>query len=117
MHFGDSLIAGDYVTQTVRRLLQKKFGDAGAGFVLAGKGSSWYRRDHVKLQVSGEWRAARFTNPPIDDGAYGLGGVTFSTRGADATVRLTRIPAAASAPTSGTSRSSTGRSRAAARSR
>ncbi len=79
VHYGDSLITGDYVTSTVRRLLQKKFGDAGHGFVLAGHPSRWYRRNLVRLTNSSDWNVNRLTRPTVKDGAYGLGGATFRT--------------------------------------
>ena len=34
IHFGDSVVASDYVSGTLRRLLQSRFGDAGHGFTL-----------------------------------------------------------------------------------
>ena len=37
-HYGDSSIATDLITSTVRENLQARFGDAGHGFVLAAKG-------------------------------------------------------------------------------
>ncbi len=79
LHYGDSLVMGDYVTQTVRRLLQKKFGDGGHGFVLAGLPWPWYRRDNLKLAASDGWKTYRLTTPTIRDGFYGLGGSTFTT--------------------------------------
>ncbi len=88
VHYGDSLITGDYVTQTVRRLMQKRFGDGGHGFVLAGRPSPWYRRDNLDLDTSDGWRVNRLTRPPIDDGAYGLGGVTVRTRKRGQWVRM-----------------------------
>ena len=86
LHYGDSLITGDYITQTIRRLMQKKFGDSGPGFVLAGKPSPWYRRNNVEVQVGGEWHTHRLTKPGIGDGAYGLGAVTFRTSDREAFV-------------------------------
>ncbi len=80
VHYGDSLITGDYVTSTVRRLLQKKFGDAGHGFVLAGHPSKWYRRNQMRLTNSEGWGVNRLTKPTIKDGAYGLGGATFRSK-------------------------------------
>ena len=80
LHYGDSLIAGDYVTQTVRRLLQKKFGDGGHGFVLAGKASPWYRRNNLRMTTSDGWKMNKLTRPTIADGRYGLGGASFRTR-------------------------------------
>jgi hypothetical protein len=37
LHYGDSHVAADWLTGALRRNLQRCFGDAGAGFVLAGK--------------------------------------------------------------------------------
>ncbi|MCA9542896.1 MAG: SGNH/GDSL hydrolase family protein [Myxococcales bacterium] len=88
LHYGDSLLTGDYVTKTVRRLLQKRFGDAGHGFVLAGKPAPWYRRDKLHLTTSDDWEVYRLTKPKIRDGLYGLGGVTFLTHEAGAWVRF-----------------------------
>lgn len=80
LHYGDSLVMGDYVTQTVRRLLQKKFGDAGHGFSLPGPAWPWYRRDNLRLSASDGWDVYRLTSPTIADGHYGLGGATFVAR-------------------------------------
>ena len=79
VHYGDSLIAGDYVTRTVRRLLQKTFGDGGHGFFLAGKGSRWYGRRWIELDSYGRWTKNKITRPRIKDRLYGLGGVSFRT--------------------------------------
>ncbi len=88
VHYGDSLITGDYVTQTARRLMQKRFGDGGHGFVLAGRPSPWYRRDNLKLSTSDDWQINRITRPAIDDGHYGLGAVTVRTRKRGQWVRM-----------------------------
>lgn len=82
LHYGDSLITGDYVTQTVRRLMQTRFGDAGHGFVLAGRPAPWYRRANLDLDSSKNWTINRMTKPTISDQAYGLGAVTFRTTSA-----------------------------------
>lgn len=89
VHYGDSLIMGDYVTQTVRRLMQKRFGDGGHGFVLAGRPWRWYRRDRLRLSAGGNWSVYKITRPRAPDGFYGLGGGTFYTRSAGAWVRAT----------------------------
>ncbi len=36
-YFGDSIVASDFVTATLRRKLRKRFGDAGHGFVADGE--------------------------------------------------------------------------------
>lgn len=79
VHYGDSLLTGDLVTQTVRRLMQKKFGDAGHGFVLAGRPAPWYRRNNLTTHYSKGWDVNRITRPTAKDGRYGMGGVTFHT--------------------------------------
>ncbi|MBM4292492.1 MAG: hypothetical protein FJ138_14560, partial [Deltaproteobacteria bacterium] len=86
LHYGDSLIAGDYVTRTVRRLLQKRFGFGGQGFLLAGKPSGWYGRAGVRLAASSHWRPDRATRSTTPERSYGVGGVSFRTRAAHATV-------------------------------
>lgn len=79
MHYGDSLIAGDYVTSTMRRLLQKKFGYGGLGYVLAGNPSPWYGRTGLKIK-SKHWKADRATRSTSDLSSYGLGGVSFRSK-------------------------------------
>ncbi len=76
-HFGDSLIASDFVSGTLRRSLQKRFGDAGHGFVLvANAWPSYFHLDVSRYATSG-WKVSRIVGPYAPDGFYGLGGVTF----------------------------------------
>ena len=86
MHYGDSLIAGDYVTSTMRRLLQKRFGYGGVGYVLAGKPSPWYGRTGLKLKAK-RWKADRATRSTSKLSIYGLGGVSFRSRSRGSYVR------------------------------
>ena len=86
MHYGDSLIAGDYVTSTMRRLLQKRFGYGGVGYVLAGKPSPWYGRTGLKLK-SKYWKADRATRSTSKLKSYGLGGVSFRSKSKRAYLR------------------------------
>ncbi|MBU0552204.1 hypothetical protein KKF91_13545 [Myxococcota bacterium] len=81
MHYGDSMITGDYITRTARRLLQKKFGDGGHGFVLAGRTAPWYGRTNLQLGTSKGWEVFKLTRPQIKDRAYGVGGATFIAQG------------------------------------
>ncbi len=78
-HYGDSPITGDLITRTLRRGLQERFGDGGAGFVLFGRPWPWYARDGVR-QVARGWRAT-----PLflgrGDGLVGFGGASFDTAG------------------------------------
>ncbi|UJR78885.1 GDSL-type esterase/lipase family protein [Sandaracinus amylolyticus] len=73
-HYGDSSIALDGITQTVRERMQHRFGDAGHGFVLAARGSMPYRHRGVRHESSDAWRLMDITHLPLSDGHYGYGG-------------------------------------------
>jgi lysophospholipase L1-like esterase len=76
-HFGDSLIASDFVSGTLRRSFQRRFGDAGHGFVLiANAWPSYFHLDVSRYATSG-WKVSRIVGPYATDGFYGLGGVSF----------------------------------------
>jgi lysophospholipase L1-like esterase len=77
VHFGDSLIASDYVSGTLRRMLQKQFGDAGHGFsLIANAWPSYFHEGVTRFATSG-WLVSRVVGPYAQDGWYGLGGVSF----------------------------------------
>ncbi|WP_437671445.1 GDSL-type esterase/lipase family protein [Sorangium sp. So ce131] len=81
-YFGDSIVAGDWVTSTLRRRLQKRFGDAGHGFMLmANAWPGYFHNDVVRLAGPG-WQVSRVVGPFAKDGLYGLGGVSFRAQGA-----------------------------------
>lgn len=77
LHFGDSIVVSDYVSSTLRRNLQRQFGDAGHGFVLMANAWPAYAHRDVERSASSGFRASRVVGPYIEDGMYGLGGVTF----------------------------------------
>jgi lysophospholipase L1-like esterase len=81
LHYGDSTIASDYVSGTVRRRLQERFGDAGHGFILVANPWEWYFHNDVLHASDGEWKASRLAGPVAPDGMYGLGGVSFTSYG------------------------------------
>ncbi len=85
LHYGDSTISSDYVSGTVRRRLQARFGDAGHGYILVANPWEWYFHNDVLHFSEGEWRASRLAGPTAPDGMYGLGGVTFTSTGGSAT--------------------------------
>jgi len=76
-HFGDSLIASDFVSGTLRRALQERFGDAGHGFVLMANAWPSYFHWDVERYATGGWQVSRIVGPYAEDGRYGLGGVSF----------------------------------------
>lgn len=80
MHYGDSVIVSDFVTSSARRKLQKRFGDAGHGFLLASKPWDYYGHQNVVFSAD-HWKVSRITSNTIEDDRYGLGGVTSRTWG------------------------------------
>lgn len=87
-HYGDSSIATDLITSTVREQLQRRFGDAGHGFVIAAKGYIPYKHRGVR-QSSNEdsWATREVARRQDGGGRYGYGGVqSRAERGAWARV-------------------------------
>ncbi|MBN2340670.1 MAG: hypothetical protein JXX29_00840 [Deltaproteobacteria bacterium] len=86
LHYGDSILTTDELSGRVRYILQRKFGDAGHGFVLLAKPWQWYH--HLGIDQGGtidKWKIRPFTSAPLKDGLYGLGGVAFlASRGGSA---------------------------------
>jgi lysophospholipase L1-like esterase len=74
-HFGDSTIALDGITMTVRERLQERFGDGGHGFVLAADAHLPYRHHMVRNESEGSWSVDVLTHLSLSDGRYGIGGV------------------------------------------
>lgn len=81
-HYGDSPITNDGITAPVRRLLQERFGDAGHGFILVDRPWAWYGHQAITFTSGGGWTSDSLMNPGVNDGALGLGGVTFRASGA-----------------------------------
>ena len=77
VHYGDSPTTADLVTGEIRRLLQKRFGDAGHGFILVAKPWAWYQHQGARLSSSG-WQDVPATRFEARDGMFGLGGVSFT---------------------------------------
>jgi len=75
-HYGDSNIATDLITSTVRENLQARFGDAGHGFVLAAKGYIPYKHRGVRQSANAEdWEVRELVRRQDRNGRYGYGGV------------------------------------------
>lgn len=60
-YFGDSMIEGDLLTQTLRQLFQKAFGGSGVGFVSITSQVSKFRQT-VAHNYSGGWKDDNFKN-------------------------------------------------------
>ncbi|MCC6876877.1 MAG: hypothetical protein IT378_21410, partial [Sandaracinaceae bacterium] len=76
-HYGDSSIAGDGITSTLRRRLQQRFGDAGHGFVLIARGHMPYRHQDIEHEASDNWRLIELVRAGLSDHLYGYGGVQY----------------------------------------
>jgi lysophospholipase L1-like esterase len=84
IHYGDSHVAADILTATLRRKLQQRFGDAGTGFVLAGKPWTWYSRRGIQSFTSDGWRVVGLGQATsLSSGQFGLAGVSLTTERAD----------------------------------
>jgi len=77
-HFGDSPLTGDMISGEARKALQKRFGDGGPGFVLAGRPWGWYGHQGIALDAKG-WTAHSPLLTWGNAGHYGLGLVSFSS--------------------------------------
>jgi hypothetical protein len=78
LYFGDSIVASDFITGKLRRLLQERFGDAGHGYALiANAWPGWFHID-VSRRASAEWRVSTCVGPYARDGFYGLGCASFT---------------------------------------
>lgn len=87
-HYGDSNIATDLITSTVRERLQRRFGDAGHGFVIAAKGYIPYKHRGVRVSSNEDsWITREVARRQDRHGHYGYGGVqSRAQRGAWARV-------------------------------
>ncbi len=80
-HYGDSSIATDLITSTIRENLQTRFGDAGHGFVLAAKGYIPYQHRGVRQSSNPEaWDVREVVRRQDRRGRYGYGGVQARAR-------------------------------------
>ena len=91
-HYGDSSIATDLITSTVRRNLQARFGDAGHGFILAAKGYIPYKHRGVQQSSNPDsWEIREVVRRQDRRGRYGYGGVqSRAMRGSWARIGTTK---------------------------
>ncbi|RLB49062.1 MAG: hypothetical protein DRI90_24860, partial [Deltaproteobacteria bacterium] len=79
LYLGDSIVASDFVTGKLRRMLQTRFGDAGHGYaIIANAWPGWFHID-VSRKASAEWRVSTCVGPYAKDGLYGLGCASFTS--------------------------------------
>jgi lysophospholipase L1-like esterase len=67
LHWGDSTIAGDGITGTVRGRLSDRFGSAGPGFLAAHTDPVWSLLPGVVRQSEGEWQSLTIISTGIEE--------------------------------------------------
>lgn len=78
LHWGDSTIAGDGITATIRERLQGRFGDGGPGFLAVQVDPRWAYRPGVARWPKGDWETLTIAFGGAPGNRYGLAG-TVST--------------------------------------
>jgi hypothetical protein len=89
-YFGDSMIEGDLLTQTLRKLLQQKFGGKGVGFVPVTSPVSKFRQT-AYADYSEGWEDENFKEGK--NSKLFLSGHSFHTNGAWVQIRDQTLPA------------------------
>ncbi|HZS45070.1 MAG TPA: hypothetical protein VFC63_08215, partial [Blastocatellia bacterium] len=90
IHYGDSHIAADILTGALRQDFKTDFGNAGPGFILAGRPWSYYAPGGVRSGTSPGWHITGLRQSDlIADGKYGLAGISFTAEKAGESVNLT----------------------------
>lgn len=78
--YGASHVASDLFTGVLRQRLQRRFGEAGPGFVVPGKPWPYYRHAGLTMEDSRGLKAYRIRARAPEDGIYGLAGVALDAR-------------------------------------
>lgn len=79
-HFGDSIIAADYISASIRQKLQSTYGDAGRGFVFPARPSSFHATEGVSFGSGSGWSIDKLPEPRSKDGVLGFG-ASFTAKG------------------------------------
>jgi lysophospholipase L1-like esterase len=80
-HYGDSSVASDHITATMRRELQLRFGDSGHGFILVDRGTMPYAHQHIYARGDHSWDLKQVIMNEDRNGHYGYGGVQYRGAG------------------------------------
>jgi lysophospholipase L1-like esterase len=82
VHYGDSIIASDHITDVVRLRLQERFGSAGKGFLLVARYNQRQRR--LRTGDGEGWRAEHIAQGKLPDLHFGYAGSAFTAERAGA---------------------------------
>ncbi len=93
VHIGDSHIQADFLTNTVRQLLQKEFGNGGRGLIFPGRIAKTNEPMNIRSSTKSVWESKRivFTDNPLP---IGIGAATIRTQQKNAkfSIRLKNNP-------------------------
>lgn len=95
VHFGDSLIASDKITDRVRLRLQERFGSAGPGFLFVRKFNR-FQRGHRTGDGTGGWVLDVITQGVLRDRYFGYTGAAFTAQAAGEQAAFRRLGGARS---------------------
>jgi lysophospholipase L1-like esterase len=99
-YFGDSMIEGDLITQTLRNALQKQFGGTGVGFVPVTSQTATFRRS-INHQFSDNISYYSLLKGKHPTFSFGYGGEVFPLK-ADSILRWVRYQSSKMYPTTDT---------------
>jgi lysophospholipase L1-like esterase len=77
VHYGDSIIASDHITDVVRQRLQERFGSAGKGFLLITRYNDRQRRLRTGSGTKG-WHVEHIAGGKLPDRFFGYAGASFT---------------------------------------
>jgi hypothetical protein len=80
-HWGDSTIAADGLTKTVRKRLTARFGDGGPGFLPVKVDPRWNARPGITRSATGDWKVRNITFGGAPTPYYGLAGIVATAYG------------------------------------
>ncbi|HLT35004.1 MAG TPA: hypothetical protein VK034_01935, partial [Enhygromyxa sp.] len=75
LHLGDSTLGLDGIPHAIRKRMQQRFGDGGAGLVLLKRYSPSYKPAAVKHSGGDGWTHCYIAYQCRSDGRYGIGGL------------------------------------------
>jgi lysophospholipase L1-like esterase len=87
IHIGDSHIQADYMTEVVRKNLQRDFGNAGRGLVVPCRVAGTNEPSNFRSSSSGMWTSKRIIYP-LQSLPIGVGGITVQTTQPGATLSI-----------------------------
>jgi GDSL-like Lipase/Acylhydrolase family len=94
--YGDSNMTKDFITGEMRRTLQKRYGDAGHGYLAAGQPWTWYKHMDVEHWIEPRgWKSYAVSTHSVPDHAYGFAGIAAESTSIRARIRMTTAPAGA----------------------